>query len=116
MDLGNPVHLDRIAMDFPTMKIVMCHAGSGFGLAPVWMAQRHPTIYLEFSALRHKYIETQVLQGMNGFLKKRILWGSDYPLMEFNQYEEWKPALKPEVFSLFTEGNAKALLATAAPK
>ena len=116
MDLGNPVHLDQIAMDFPTMKIVMCHAGSGFGLAPLWMAQRHPTIYLEFSALGPKYIDKQVLMGMNGFLKKRILWGSDYPLMEFKQVEEWKNYLKPEVYPLFSRDNALALLATAKPK
>ena len=54
--------------------------------------------------------------GMNGFLKKRILWGSDYPLMEFKQVEEWKNYLKPEVYPLFSRDNALALLATAKPK
>ena len=109
-DLGNPAHMDQVAIDFPKLKIVMSHAGSGFGLTPLWIAQRHENIYLEFSALRPKYIQREIMMALNGFLKNRVLWGSDYPCLAFDSWNDWKEYVKPEVFPKFIYENAKKLL------
>ena len=56
MWLGDPQYMDEIAMNFPDLKLVISHAGNGFGVLALAVAQKHPNIFLEFSALWPKYL------------------------------------------------------------
>jgi len=112
MKLGDPTRLDQIAMDFPEMNIVMAHAGNGFGDTPISVAMRHPTIYLDYSALRPHILGKNMLKAMNGFFQDRILWGSEYPLLSYDSWQEWEKYLKPEIMPKFLNANAVKLLSS----
>lgn len=111
MWLGDPQYMDEIAMNFPSLKLVISHAGNGFGVLALAVAQKHPNIFLEFSALWPKYLPEATLQAVNSYLKDRCLFGTDYPLVEFDAaLAAWTEAVKPDVRELFFEKNAERCL------
>ncbi|WP_419656813.1 amidohydrolase 2 family protein [Desulfosarcina variabilis str. Montpellier] len=107
MWVGDPKYMDEICMDFPELKLVISHAGNGFGVLGLAVAQKHPNIYLEFSALWPKYLPEATLTAVNSYLKNRCLFGTDYPLVDFSHGQNaWFDALKPENRKLFFYENA----------
>lgn len=111
MWLGDPKYMDEIAIDFPNLKLVISHAANGFGVLGLAVAQKHPNIFLEFSALWPQYLPDATLQAANSYLKDRCLFGTDYPLVEFGAgVEAWAAAIKPEVRELFFAKNAERCL------
>ena len=111
MWLGDPKYMDDIAIDFPNLKLVISHAGNGFGVLGLAVAQKHPNIFLEFSALWPQYLPEATLQAVNSYLKDRCLFGTDYPLVEFGAaVEAWTGAVKPAVRELFFAKNAERCL------
>jgi uncharacterized protein len=110
MKLGDPFYLDKIAMDFPELKIIMSHAGNGFDSTPIAIAMRHPTIYLEYSGLHPRIVDEKMAHAMNGMFRNRILWGSEYPLFNYDCWQNWEGLLKPEVMPKFIRDNARKLL------
>jgi uncharacterized protein len=111
MWLGDPKYMDEIAIDFPNLKLVISHAGNGFGVLALAVAQKHPNIFLEFSALWPKYLPEATIQAVNSYLKDRCLFGTDYPLVEFDDaVKSWSEAVKPEVRQLFFSENAERCL------
>jgi predicted TIM-barrel fold metal-dependent hydrolase len=111
MWLGDPKYMDQIAIDFPNLKLVISHAGNGFGVLGLAVAQKHPNIFLEFSALWPQYLPEATIQAVNSYLKDRCLFGTDYPLVEFGAaVEAWTAAVKPAVRDLFFAKNAERCL------
>ena len=111
MWLGDPKYMDEIAIDFPNLKLVISHAANGFGVLGLAVAQKHPNIFLEFSALWPQYLPDATLQAANSYLKDRCLFGTDYPLVELGAgVEAWAAAIKPEVRELFFAKNAERCL------
>lgn len=111
MWLGDPKYMDEIAINFPNLKLVISHAGNGFGVLALAVAQKHPNIFLEFSALWPKYLPEATIQAVNSYLKDRCLFGTDYPLVEFGAgVKAWSEAVRPEVQELFFEKNAQRAL------
>ncbi len=103
---GHPKYLDEVAVDFPELKLIISHGGNGFGPTVLAVAQRHPNVYLEFSALRPKYMAPEFIQAANTYLRKKCIFGTDYPLIEFKeQIDLWKYALREENWELFFRQN-----------
>jgi len=80
---GHPMFIDEVAVDFPELKIIISHGGNGFDSSVLPVAQRHPNVFLEFSALRPKYIDHRFIHAANTYLKNKCIFGTDYPLIEF---------------------------------
>lgn len=103
---GHPQYLDEVAVDFPELKLIIGHGGNGFGPPVLAVAQRHPNIYLGFSALRPKHMAPEFIQAANTYLKNKCIFGTDYPLIEFEeQIKLWKYALREEIWELFFHQN-----------
>ena len=101
-----PQFIDEIAVDFPELKLIISHAGNGFGPPMLAVAQRHPNLYLEFSALNPAYIAPEFLYAVNTYLKERSIFGSDYPLLDFKiSIDRWKKVLRPEIKEGFFQNN-----------
>jgi uncharacterized protein len=95
---GQPQFIDEIAVDFPELKIIVSHGGNGFGVPILAVAQRHPNVYLEFSALTPSYMAPEFLYAANTYLKQKCLFGTDYPLVEFEPaITKWKKVLREDV-------------------
>lgn len=109
--ISQPEYIDEIAIYFPKLKIVMSHAGNGFGDMPLTVAQRHDNVYLEFSSLMPKYIPSNTLSAINSYLKEKALFGSNYPSIEFSRaIKAWEGVIKPENHELFFRKNANQCL------
>ncbi len=83
--LTNPLPLDDTATDFPNLKIIICHMGGGWFQEATWVALKHPTVYLDTSAL-HFYCGMMINPTEPSMLIKqavrilgdsRILYGTD---------------------------------------
>jgi len=110
LELGDPRYFDKVAVDFPDLRIVMSHAGVGFGNMALVIAQRHPNVYLEFSALYPKYVEESFIRALNSYLKDKCIFGTDYPLVPFSVVEEWKNVVAESNWQKFFHKNGlKAL-------
>jgi len=108
---GSPEKFDDIAINFPNLKLVMSHGGNGFGPLVLAVAQRHPNVWLEFSALNPKYMDPLFIQAANSYLKRRCIFGSDYPLIPFKKAVEiWEPVINPENRRLFFRENMEEAL------
>lgn len=108
---AQPQFFDELAVDFPELTIIMSHGGNGFGPVTLAVAQRHPNIYLEFSALRPKYMAPEFIQAANTYLKDRCIFGTDYPLTTFDQQiKHWQYALREDVWEGFFHQNIKRAL------
>ncbi len=103
---GQPQHIDEIAVDFPELKIIVSHGGNGFGVPILAVAQRHPNLYLEFSALNPTYMAPEFLYAANTYLKRKCTFGTDYPLVDFDvAVARWRKVLRENVQDLFFHQN-----------
>jgi predicted TIM-barrel fold metal-dependent hydrolase len=111
LQLNSPFRVDNVSVDFPQLRLIMSHAGNGFGPLPLVLAQRHANVYLEVSALRPKYLPASYTDALNKYLRHKFIFGTDYPLLPFSVIEEWKGCVKEENRQYFFHSNAeKALL------
>lgn len=118
LDYGRPLYLDEVARDFPELMIVAVHGGWPWVLEMVAICWKYPNVYIEISGTMPKYIMTPnsgwdpLLVYGNGLLQDRILWGSNWPMIEPKESIEWvrKFPLKDEVKQKWLGENAARLL------
>lgn len=110
LDISDPLLIDKVAVDFPRMKIVIGHAGIGFGMSAITVATRHKNVYLEFSGLNPKYLSPDIIVAMNTVLRKQVLFGTNFPLVGFDIIDTWKKVIPEENWNLFFYENTARLL------
>ncbi|HLC03534.1 MAG TPA: amidohydrolase family protein [Anaerolineales bacterium] len=75
---GDPLHLDDVAIDFPSLKLLMAHSGRPFWYEQAfWMARRHANVYMEISGLPAKNLLSYFPRLEN--LADKVVYGSDWP-------------------------------------
>jgi len=103
---GQPQYVDEIAVDFPELKIIVSHGGYGFGSQILAVAQRHPSVYLEFSALDPIFVDPAFLYAANTYLSKKCIFGTDYPFVDFSvAIKRWEKVLRKDVLESFFRQN-----------
>jgi hypothetical protein len=109
---SNPIHVDDVAADFPEMKIILAHPSFPWQDEAISVALHKPQVYIDLSGWSPKYFPPQLVQYANTLLKKRVLFGSDFPvitperwLADFEQLD-----IRPEVLDLILKRNAIELL------
>ncbi len=90
MDLGRPLYLDRVCLDFPELRIIAGHAGWPWVTELMGVLWRHPNVYTDITTINPKYIgmpgtgwEPLITYG-NTLLQDRVLFGTSWPLMPFD--------------------------------
>jgi predicted TIM-barrel fold metal-dependent hydrolase len=109
---GNPMHVDDVAVDFPTMPIVLAHPSWPWQDEALSMALHKPQVYIDLSGWSPKYFPPQLVQFANTQLKRKVLFGTDYPLLT---PERWladfaKIDIRDDVRPLILKRNAIDLL------
>ncbi len=77
---GDPIHLDDVAVDFPALTIIMCHAGRGFWYdRAFFLARLHRNVHLDITGLPpHKLLDYfPELEK----LAHKVFFGSDWPAL-----------------------------------
>ena len=74
-----------------------------------------PNVYIDLSGWSPKYFAPQLVQYANTLLKRKVLFGSDYPLITPDRWmaDMEKTALREEVRPLILKENACKLLGIA---
>lgn len=86
---ARPVYVDRVAADFPELKIIVAHVGFPWVDETLMLAVKNPNVAIDISGWQ-VYASTVPIRvyQMIGHAKimrvfpNRILFGSDYPLFE----------------------------------
>jgi len=109
----DPVHLDRVAADFPGLKIVVSHGGWPWVHQVLHIAFRRPNVYLSPDQyLANMPGMDDYVRAADGFLADRFLYASSYPFTPVKDYAAWFRALpiRPESMEKALWKNAAALL------
>jgi uncharacterized protein len=107
-----PIHIDDIAADFPNLPIICAHPSWPWHLESLAMARHKSNVYLDISGWSPKYFPAEVVQQMNSLLQDKVLFGSDWPVIDVDRWLEEFNALdlKPVVRRKVLLENAVALL------
>jgi predicted TIM-barrel fold metal-dependent hydrolase len=113
LSYNDPVAIDRMLADFPSLKVVCSHGGWPFVQEILGVAFRRENLYL----CPDKYLRglpgtAEYLAAANGFLSERILFGTAYPFCPLKPYVDWFLEQKLSETSLkrVLSENAKLLL------
>jgi predicted TIM-barrel fold metal-dependent hydrolase len=109
---SNPMHLDDVAVDFPDMPIVIAHPSVPWQDEALAVAGHKPQVYIDLSGWSPKYFPPQLVAQANSLLKKKVLFGSDFPALTPDRWltDFAKLDLKDEVRPLILKENAVRLL------
>ncbi|MFW9794208.1 MAG: amidohydrolase family protein [Candidatus Thorarchaeota archaeon] len=94
---ARPVYVDRIAADFPELKIILAHVGFPWVDETLMVAAKNPNVVIDISGWQ-VYAVTVPLKvyemigqaQITRAFPNRILFGSDYPLFESTMHlKKW---------------------------
>lgn len=108
---GNPMDIDDVAVDFPDMKIILAHPSFPWQDEAISVCLHKPQVYIDLSGWSPKYFSPILVQYANSLLKKKMLFGSDYPLITPDRWmKDFSEApFKDEVRPLILKENAVRL-------
>jgi hypothetical protein len=115
IEYSKPEFLDEVCQRFPDLKVVMAHFGWPRSDVAVAIALRNPNAYIDIPGWKPRYLPPGLLQCINGILKERFLFGTDYPMLG---QKEWvddfnaspRPKLSQDVVERLLFRNAERLL------
>jgi predicted TIM-barrel fold metal-dependent hydrolase len=113
---SNPIHIDDVAVDFPDMTIIIAHPSWPWQDEALSVCLHKPNVYIDLSGWSPKYFPPQLVQYANTQLKRKMLFGSDFPLIAPDRWiKDFREAgFKPEVHELILKENAIVALGLAA--
>jgi predicted TIM-barrel fold metal-dependent hydrolase len=108
---GNPMDIDDVAVDFPDMPIIMAHPSFPWQDEAISVCLHKPQVYIDLSGWSPKYFSPILIQYANTLLKKKMLFGSDYPLITPDRWmsDFAAIAIRDEVRPLILKENAARL-------
>lgn len=109
---SDPMLLDDVAADFPTMTVILAHPSVPWQDAAISMATHKANVYIDLSGWLPKYFPTQLVHAANRQLRHKVLFGSDYPVIT---PDRWMASfdeldIRDGVRPLILKENAKAVL------
>ncbi len=82
LDFAHPRHIDRVAMAFPNLKMILAHVGHPWQVDCIVVIRKHPNVYADISANFYR-----PWSCYNAFrfatewdVLHKLLFGSDYPI------------------------------------
>ena len=81
LDYAHPRHLDRIAMRFPELRLVMAHLGHPWQTDCIAVIRKHPNVWADISGLHYRAWSyyTGLRLATEWSVLPKLLFGSDYP-------------------------------------
>lgn len=112
-DPGRPIpYIDQVALDFPELVIIGGHIGYPWTEEMIAVCRKHPNVYIDTSAYTPKRYPPELVEYINSKSgRRKVLWGSNYPMIGPAAALEGVDALglDEEARELFLGGNARRL-------
>jgi predicted TIM-barrel fold metal-dependent hydrolase len=82
---GRPIALDGIACDFPELVLIGIHVGIPWTSEMIAMAWKHPNVYIGSDAHSPRYWPPEFVQYINTYGQDKVLFGTDFPVLDFGR-------------------------------
>lgn len=108
-EVGRPIYLDTVAIDFPELTIVAGHIGYPWTDEAIAVATKHERVFIDTSAYTARRYPPQLVEYLRGHGRHKVLFGSNWPMIAPAQCLEGLDALAldDEARGLFLAGNAR---------
>ncbi|MBI3744284.1 MAG: amidohydrolase [Chloroflexi bacterium] len=112
IEYASPVYIDRLAYNFPRLRICLAHMGWPWADIAAAIAWNKPNVYLDINAIRLKYLSAAVVNMMNTVISDKVLFAHDFPVFPtakmVKEFDELP--LRPEIKKKIREDNPKRFL------
>lgn len=109
---SDPMLLDDVCADFPGLNVIMAHPSVPWQDSAISIATHKPNAFIDLSGWSPKYFPPQLVRAINGPLRRKVLFASDYPVIDperwLNDFAQLE--IKEEVRPLIMKDNAARLL------
>ena len=108
-EVGRPIYIDRVVLDFPDLTIVGGHIGYPWTEEAIAVATKHENFYIDTSAYTAKRYPPELVRYLQTNGKKKVLFGTNYPMITPAQALSGVAELElsAETQNLFLGGNAQ---------
>jgi len=108
-EVGRPVYLDQVALDFPELTIVAGHIGYPWTDEAIALVTKHENVHIDTSAYTVRRYPPALVEFMRAHGRRKVLFGTNYPMIRPAKALEGLDALglDGEARSLFLGGNAR---------
>ena len=80
-EVGRPIYLDQVALDFPDLTIVAGHIGYPWTDEAIAVATKHPNVYIDTSAYTIQRYPAALIDYMRQHGRNKVMFGSNYPMI-----------------------------------
>jgi predicted TIM-barrel fold metal-dependent hydrolase len=108
-EVGRPIYLDQVALDFPELMIVAGHIGYPWTEEAIAVATKHENIHIDTSAYTVRRYPAALIEYMRAHGRTKVLFGTNYPMIMPTKALEGlnEVGLGEEAKALFLAGNAQ---------
>lgn len=108
-EVGRPIYLDQVALDFPELTIVGGHIGYPWTDEAIAVATKHEHVYIDTSAYTARRYPAALVDFMRSHGRRKVLFGTNYPMILPAKALEGIDTLglDEEARTLFLAGNAQ---------
>lgn len=80
-EVGRPIYLDRVALDFPELVIVGGHIGYPWTEEAIAVATKHENVYIDTSAFTIRRYPPELVRFLKSNGAHKVMFGSNYPMI-----------------------------------
>jgi predicted TIM-barrel fold metal-dependent hydrolase len=106
--VGRPICLDKVAIDFPELKLLGIHIGVPWTDEMIAMAWKHENIFIGVDAYAPKHWPASLVHYLNTYGREKVLFGTDWPVIDperaVREIDDLK--LRPETMRALMRDNA----------
>lgn len=80
--VGRPITLDRVAIDFPELKLIGIHIGYPWTEEMISVAWKHENVYIGSDAYAPRHWPQSFVHFANSWGQDKVLFGTDWPVID----------------------------------
>ena len=109
-EVQNPIHLDRVCVRFPELRLCMMHGADPWWDVAIRLMIKYANLRLMTSAWSPRHLPQSLLHFMSTRGKGKVMFASDSPVLSITRCIKEAAALElsPEVLDAYLYQNAQA--------
>lgn len=108
-EVGRPIYLDDVALDFPKLKIIASHTGWPWCEELIALASKHKNLFIDISAHMPKYLDPSLIKFMDTRGRNKTLFATNGLDMKQTKEQFMSLPLKDETKRMVLRENAVKL-------